>query len=60
MLYNWAAENPSRVGCIAGIYTVCDLRSYPGLERACGAYGLSHSTPKAWLSRKLQSSMVAF
>jgi pimeloyl-ACP methyl ester carboxylesterase len=41
MLYNWAAENPSRVGCIAGIYTVCDLRSYPGIDRACGAYGLS-------------------
>ena len=40
MLYNWAVENPSRVACIAGIYTVCDLRSYPGLERACGAYGL--------------------
>ena len=41
MLYNWAAENPARVTCIAGIYTACDLRSYPGLERACGAYGLS-------------------
>ena len=43
MLYNWAAENPSRLACIAGIYTVCDLRSYPGLERACGAYGLRPS-----------------
>ena len=41
MLYNWAAENPTRVSCIAGIYPVCDLRSYPKLERACGAYGLS-------------------
>jgi hypothetical protein len=41
MLYNWAAENPTRVSCIAGIYTVCDLRSYPGLDRASGAYGLS-------------------
>jgi hypothetical protein len=41
MLYNWAAENPARVAGIAGIYTVCDLRSYPGLDRACGAYGLS-------------------
>ena len=28
MLYNWAAENPERVACIAGIYTVCDLLSY--------------------------------
>jgi hypothetical protein len=40
MLYNWAVENPSRVACIAGIYTVCDLRSYPGLDRACGAYNM--------------------
>jgi len=41
MLYNWATENPTRVACIAGIYTVCDLRSYPGLDKAAGAYGLS-------------------
>ena len=40
MLYNWAAENPARVACIAGIYPVCDLRSYPGLERAGGVYKL--------------------
>jgi pimeloyl-ACP methyl ester carboxylesterase len=41
MLYNWAAEHPEWVGGIAGIYPVCDLRSYPGLDRACGAYGLT-------------------
>ena len=41
MLYNWAAENPEKVECIGGIYTVCDLESYPGLARACGAYGLT-------------------
>ena len=41
MLYNWAAENPARVACIAGIYTVCDIRSYPGLDKACNAYGLT-------------------
>ena len=41
MLYNWAVENPTRVACIAGIYTVCDLRSYPGLRRACGAYNMT-------------------
>jgi len=50
MLYNWAAENPSRVACIAGIYTVCDLRSYPGIERACGVYGMSASDLKACLA----------
>ena len=36
MLYNWAAENPEKVRCIAGIYPVCDLRSYPGLSKAAG------------------------
>ena len=51
MLYNWAAENPNRVACIAGIYTVCDLRSYPGLNRARGAYGLSEAELAAQLGR---------
>jgi len=41
MLYNWAVENPEAVACIAGIYPVCNLSSYPGLERACGAYGMT-------------------
>jgi len=50
MLYNWATENPSRLACIAGIYTVCDLRSYPGLARACGAYGLSAAELEARLA----------
>lgn len=50
MLYNWAAENPGRVACIAGIYSVCDLRSSPGLERACGAYGLRAAELEAHLA----------
>lgn len=41
MLYNWVAENPESVACIAGIYPVCNISSYPGLRRACGAYGMS-------------------
>ena len=41
MLYNWAAEHPDSVGAIAGIYPVCNLRSWPGLDKACGAYGLT-------------------
>jgi pimeloyl-ACP methyl ester carboxylesterase len=41
MLYNWAVEHPESVGCIAGIYPVCDLRSYPGIEKASGAYGMT-------------------
>jgi pimeloyl-ACP methyl ester carboxylesterase len=50
MLYNWAAENPQRVACIAGIYTVCDLRSYPGLATACRAYGMDEATLAAQLT----------
>jgi len=41
MLYSWAAEHPEQVACIVGIYPVCDLRSYPGVARACGAYEMS-------------------
>ena len=39
MLYNWASENPNHVSAIAGIYTVCDLSSWPGLVKASAAYG---------------------
>jgi predicted esterase len=41
MLYCWAVENPDKVRCITGIYPVCNIASYPGLKRACGAYGLT-------------------
>jgi pimeloyl-ACP methyl ester carboxylesterase len=41
MLYNWAAEHAALVAGIAGIYPVCNLRSYPGLAKACGAYGMT-------------------
>jgi predicted esterase len=41
MLYCWAAENPDKVACVAGIYPVCNISSYPGLARACGAYGMT-------------------
>jgi dipeptidyl aminopeptidase/acylaminoacyl peptidase len=41
MLYNWAVEHPGSVACVAGIYPVCNLASYPGLAKACGAYGLT-------------------
>lgn len=41
MLYNWAAENPSSVSCVAGIYPVCNLASYPGMKRASQAFGMS-------------------
>ena len=41
MLYNWAVEHPSSVACRAGIMPVCNLSSYPGIKRACGAYGMT-------------------
>jgi len=41
MLYNWAVEHPASVACIAGIYPVCNLSSYPGIKQACGAYGMT-------------------
>ena len=51
MQYNWAAENPSAVKCIAGIYPVCDMRTYPGLKEACGAYGLTEKQLEAQLEQ---------
>ena len=50
MLYNWAAENPDKVQCIGGIYTVCDISSYPGLGNACVAYKMTEA--------KLQESLA--
>ncbi|MCP4375072.1 MAG: alpha/beta hydrolase [bacterium] len=50
MLYNWAVENPTRVACIAGIFPVCNISSYPGLKRACGAYGMTEEQLKAKLA----------
>lgn len=41
MLYSWATENPQSVGAVAGIYPVCSLVSYPGVQRAAGAYQLT-------------------
>ncbi|HOZ45556.1 MAG TPA: glycoside hydrolase family 127 protein [Candidatus Hydrogenedentes bacterium] len=41
MLNNWAVEHPECVAGIAGIYPVCDLRSYPGIGTACSAYEMT-------------------
>ena len=41
MLFNWACENAASVGGIAGIYPVCNIASYPGIEKAAGAYGMT-------------------
>ncbi|MEE2825750.1 MAG: FAD-dependent oxidoreductase [Planctomycetota bacterium] len=41
MLYNWAVEHPDAVAGLAGIYPVCNLASYPGLDRAAPAYEMT-------------------
>ena len=51
MLYNWAAEHPDFVACIAGIYPVCTLISYPGLHKASEAYGMTEEQIEADLNR---------
>lgn len=38
---SWAIRNTDKVAGIAGIYPVFDLRTYPGLNRAAPAYGLT-------------------
>jgi len=49
MLYAWACENADKVGAIAGIYPVCNIASYPGIERAAGAYQLTAGQLKSQL-----------
>jgi alpha-beta hydrolase superfamily lysophospholipase len=55
MLYNWAVENPDRVACVAGIYPVCDLRSYPGTGKAAPAYEM---TPEQLTERLAEHNPV--
>lgn len=50
-LYNWAVEHPKSVSAIAGIYPVCDLRSYPNLKIASSAYGMTEEELEAKLDR---------
>ena len=50
MLYNWAAENANSVACIAAIYPVCNLNSWPGIDRACDAYQMTSDQLQANLS----------
>lgn len=51
MHYNWAVENPESVSGIAGIYTVGNLASWPGLKRAAKAYGMSEAELKEQLPK---------
>jgi lysophospholipase L1-like esterase len=40
-MYNWAVEHPESIACLAGIYPVCNLASYPGMKSAAGKYKMS-------------------
>lgn len=51
MTLAWAAENPDKVGAFAGIYPVCNLTSYPGIDKAAPAYGLDAETLRAQLAQ---------
>lgn len=41
MHYNWAVEHPEAVACVAAIYPICDLTSFPGIARVAPAYEMS-------------------
>ena len=47
---SWACDHPERFSGLAGIYPVMDFRTYPGIEKAAAAYGMSVST----LEQKLE------
>lgn len=46
----WAAEHPDKIAAFAGIYPVCNLTSYPGLAKACGAYHFNEAELSARLA----------
>lgn len=41
MTLAWAVEHADKVAGFAGIYPVCNLVSYPGVAKACDAYGMT-------------------
>ena len=50
MHYNWAVEHPELESHIAGIYPVCDLAVWPGLEKASEPYEMMPETLQAHLA----------
>ncbi|MFN5422222.1 MAG: alpha/beta hydrolase family protein, partial [bacterium] len=41
MTLSWAAEHADKVSAFAGIYPVCNIASYPGIDNASGAYNMT-------------------
>ena len=66
MLFNWAEDpaNSNKVSRIAGIYPVCNLRSYPNLSKAAAEYGVNPDSFEIHLKKynpidKLESLLKA-
>lgn len=53
---SWAIANPDKVAGIAGIYPVYDWRTYPGVNKAAPAYGL---TPDELVARQAELNPIA-
>lgn len=51
MTLAWAVENPKLVSGFAGIYPVCNLESYPGLDKAAPAYEIRPDQLRRTLTR---------
>lgn len=51
----WAAENADKVAGFAGIYPVCNIASYPGLDKAAPAY---HLTPEELAQQLAQHNPI--
>ena len=49
MLLSWAAAHPEKVAGFAGIYPVCNLASYPGVDKAAKAFNLKPEELRAKL-----------
>lgn len=50
MTLSWAVDHPDKVAGFAGIYPVCNLASYPGVDKACAAYHLTATELSARLT----------
>ena len=59
MTLGWAADNPEKVAAFAGIYPVTNLVSYPGLDKAAPAYGLTPAQLSASLGQHNPVDRVA-
>ena len=57
MIYNWAARHETSVDRVLGIFPATDLRSWPGLEKACDpefTYGNGYDMTAAELEARLE------